>query len=74
MIKKNKKLALNGVEFTVLGTLGEGGSGVVFKIEDDNKKLFALKLLKPTSVTEKKFRFINEIEFCKAAECCNIVS
>ncbi|EKO3608536.1 protein kinase [Vibrio metschnikovii] len=74
MIKKNTKILLNGTEFTVLGTLGEGGAGVVFKIEDAHKKLYALKLLKPNAITEKKSRFINELEFCKAIDCNNIVS
>jgi len=64
VIKKNTKIILNGTEFTVHGTLGEGGAGVVFKIEDESNKLFALKLLKPNAITEKKSRFINEIEFC----------
>ncbi|EPP5682558.1 protein kinase domain-containing protein [Vibrio cholerae] len=74
MIKKNTKILLNGTEFTVAGNLGEGGAGVVFRIENENRKSFALKLLKPNAITEKKSRFINEIEFCKAVDCNNIVS
>jgi serine/threonine protein kinase len=51
--------------YRVINTLGEGGSGRVYKVEDDGGKVFALKCLDASKTTkEKRKRFKNEIFFC----------
>ena len=55
--------------------LGEGGSGFVYEVEDDNKQRFALKVLKRQGITtEKRKRFKNEITFCQRFSHPNIIS
>ena len=55
--------------------LGEGGSGFVFEVKDDNEQRFALKILKKQGITtEKRKRFKNEITFCQRASHPNIIS
>jgi serine/threonine protein kinase len=73
MLKKNSTIDLCGQSFTVLGTLGEGGAGIVYKIQDDSNSQFALKLLKINPNTEKEDRFVNELNFCKVADCKYLV-
>lgn len=72
MLKKNSNVKINGVSFKVMEPLGEGGAGTVHKICDDKGRCFALKVLKPHEINEKKSRFINELNFCKNKECKNI--
>ena len=55
------------------GTLGEGGSGKVLKVKDEDGKEYALKLLNPNSSTEKTKRFKNELFFCLKQTHPNIV-
>lgn len=48
-----------------LDNIGEGGSGIVVKAEDENGISFAIKFLRPENMsTEKIKRFKNELEFC----------
>lgn len=55
--------------------LGEGGSGFVYEVKDDNEQKFAAKLLKRQGVTtDKRKRFQNEITFCQRASHPNIIS
>jgi serine/threonine protein kinase len=55
--------------------LGEGGSGYVYEVKDDNEQRFAVKLLKSQGVTtDKRRRFKNEIIFCQRSLHPNIVS
>ncbi|CAG0947515.1 serine/threonine protein kinase, bacterial [Anaerolineae bacterium] len=54
--------------------LGEGGSGRVYKVEDDNGKIYALKCLNPQRVTkEKTKRFKNELLFCSRNQHNNVL-
>lgn len=60
--------------YTSQETLGEGGSGRIFKAVDDNSAPWAIKLLPPDKVSkEKRKRFKNELMFCFKMEHCNIV-
>ncbi len=55
--------------------LGEGGSGYVYEVKDDNGQRLAVKLLKKQSVTtDKRKRFQNEITFCQRSSHSNIIS
>lgn len=55
--------------------LGEGGSGFVYEVMDDNGQQLAIKLLKRQGVTtDKRRRFKNEITFCQRSSHPNIVS
>lgn len=55
--------------------LGEGGSGFVYEVKDDNEQKFAVKVLKKQGITtEKRRRFKNEIIFCQRSSHPNIVS
>lgn len=57
------------------GRLGNGGSGQVFKVRDDEGNIFALKLIDPAKVTADKLkRFRNEISFCEKNAHRNIVT
>lgn len=50
--------------YHVISNLGEGGSGRVYKVENDDRKVFALKCLDASKITtEKRKRFKNEIYF-----------
>jgi serine/threonine protein kinase len=53
---------------------GQGGSGVVYEVTDEESNRFALKLLSAAVVsTEKTKRFINEINFLQRNRHPNIV-
>jgi serine/threonine protein kinase len=55
--------------------IGEGGSGFVYEVKDDNLQKFAVKILKKqSSTTEKRKRFKNEIIFCQRSTHPNIIS
>jgi hypothetical protein len=56
-------------------TIGEGGSGEVYKVKADNGNIFALKVLNKTiHFSEKKSRFKNELYFCLKSNCPSIIS
>jgi serine/threonine protein kinase len=51
--------------YQVINTLGEGGSGIVYKVVEGGGRVFALKCLDASKTTkEKRKRFKNEIYFC----------
>lgn len=55
--------------------LGEGGSGFVYEVKDDNEQKYAIKVLKRQGVTtDKRRRFKNEITFCQRSPHPNIIS
>ncbi len=61
--------------FTSTRLLGEGGSGFVYEVKDDNEQRFAIKILKKQGITtEKRKRFKNEITFCQRSSHPNIIS
>lgn len=61
--------------FSSVCPLGEGGSGFVYEVKDENGQRFALKILKKQGITnEKRKRFQNEITFCQRSSHPNIIS
>ena len=61
-------------KFVSTRSLGEGGSGYVYEVYDENGQKFAVKLLKKQGVTsEKRKRFKNEIVFCQRSSHPNII-
>jgi serine/threonine protein kinase len=60
--------------YTIFEKIGEGGSGSVYKVRDDDSKVYALKALDPYKATSQKLlRFQNEIKFCQQTIHGNIV-
>jgi serine/threonine protein kinase len=60
--------------YTEVGFLGEGGSGQVLEVEDEDGKPFALKMLRPHGAsTAKRKRFRNEISFCSRCTHPNVI-
>ena len=56
------------------GLLGEGGSGTVHRVSDDDGNLYALKLLREECLGGKRQkRFQHELNFCMKASHPNIV-
>lgn len=73
-MKKNTILETTFSKYKILGQIGQGGSGTVFKVEDEDSNVFALKIISPTEAnTEKAKRFKNEINFCSKTTHPNIV-
>jgi serine/threonine protein kinase len=55
--------------------IGEGGSGRIYKVTDDSKNIYAIKLLDPEKATKEKVkRFKNELQFCFKNQHKNIVT
>lgn len=55
--------------------VGRGGAGVVYKVQTDDRKLFAIKCLDPQRATsEKRKRFKTELHFCAKNEHKNIIT
>jgi serine/threonine protein kinase len=51
--------------YLALNIIGQGGSGIVYKVKDENGDIYAIKCLDTNkSTTEKRKRFRNEISFC----------
>ena len=62
-------------KFVSTRLLGEGGSGVVYEVKDEDEQIFAVKVLKKQGVTtDKRKRFKNEIAFCQRSTHPNIIS
>jgi serine/threonine protein kinase len=60
--------------YWVQETLGEGGSGRVFKVVDEENESFAIKCLDPDKATAEKLkRFKNELMFCLNNQHPNVV-
>jgi eukaryotic-like serine/threonine-protein kinase len=70
--KRTFRTALNIYEDQ--GLLGEGGSGTVHRVSDDDGNLYALKLLREECLGGKRQkRFRHELNFCMKASHPNIV-
>lgn len=60
--------------YTTEGLLGEGGTGKVYEVSDEDGRKWAIKCLKPECVTATRSkRFKNEIAFCAKNEHLNII-
>ncbi len=61
--------------YAAIEIIGQGGSGRVYRVEDDSGRPFAVKLLDATNATREKLkRFKNELFFCLKNKHPNIVS
>ncbi len=61
--------------YTVVGMLGEGGSGRVYEVRDEDGAAFAIKLLNPAAATlAKRRRFKNELAFAQRNTHPNIIT
>lgn len=55
--------------------IGEGGSGIVYEVVDEDGIVKALKILKKENVnTEKRKRFKNEVAFCEKNQHKNVIT
>lgn len=72
-MKKNTKITVNNTNYTLIETVGNGGSSEVWKAKSNGIE-YAIKFLRlaPNS-NEKIIRFENEIAFCKESNHKNIV-
>ncbi len=60
--------------YLAVGEPRHGGSGTVYKVEDENGATWALKCLSPQYVSkDKRKRFMNELLFCSQCEHPNVV-
>ena len=74
MPAKKKIFSTTFAEYTVTGEIGNGGSGIVYKVQADDGLVFALKAIDPARTTSQRTkRFKNEILFCQKNEHRNIV-
>lgn len=71
-MKKNTEITINNRNFTLIETVGNGGSGDVWKAKSNGIE-YAVKFLKSES-KEKIARFKHEIKFCKESNHKNIVN
>lgn len=60
-------------KYTIAKTQGNGGSGIVYDVIDEDGKHYALKLLGPEADSKKMKRFQNEISFCQNPPSPNII-
>lgn len=61
-------------DYRILKQHGCGGSGIIYKVENDDHELFALKRLTNDKVSRQKLqRFKNEIQFCLRNNHKNII-
>lgn len=60
--------------YTATDIIGQGGAGYVYKCQDTNGNIFAVKLLNPQNVTvERQKRFKNEVLFCQQTNHPNVL-
>jgi len=61
-------------EYTVVGKIGEGGSGTVYEVTDPDSNHYALKALDSHKATSERLkRFQNEITFCQQTTHENVI-
>lgn len=74
--KKSSKTVFDSLSnrYTYVSQIGDGGSGVVYAVKDEDGGDYALKLIPPTVVSrDKSKRFRNEIGFCEKTTHKNIL-
>lgn len=73
-MKKPKIFETTFNKYSVISQIGQGGSGTVYKVKDQNSNIYALKLLSLSeSSSDKIKRFKNETHFCQNSNHPNIV-
>ncbi len=73
MLKNGSKLYTIIDEYSILSQIGQGGNGTVFKANNVNQELLAIKVINSNQARDKVRRFRNEIEFCMQNEHPNII-
>ncbi|MCU7841619.1 MAG: serine/threonine protein kinase [Candidatus Thiodiazotropha sp. (ex Troendleina suluensis)] len=72
-MKKPKILNTAFATYNVLRSVGQGGNGFVYEVEEDDSR-FAIKVLDPARATREKLkRFENEYRFCSSERHKNII-
>ena len=60
--------------YRVRKPVGNGGSGTVYEVEDEDSNTFALKSLDPATITRQKVkRFENELAFCQRTDHPHVI-
>jgi serine/threonine protein kinase len=73
-MKKPKKVSSAFGQYEIGESIGQGGSGYVYKATDDSGSLVAIKLLDPQKATRDNIkRFKNEYVFCSKNQHPNII-
>src|SRR5436189_4433201 len=75
MVLKKKIVFQTAFEtYTAMDIIGQGGAGYVYKCQDSNGNVFAVKLLNPQNVTsDRQKRFKNEVLFCQKIDHSNVL-
>lgn len=60
-------------EYKIVEKIANGGNSEVYKVENNDKNIYALKLLNNGLSTEKIKRFKNEMSFCQKVDHPNII-
>ncbi len=66
-MKKNMTINHEEKVYKLIKDIGSGGSGVVWKVQSDDK-FYAIKFLQESDDKDKKIRFKNECDFCSSIE------
>lgn len=73
--KNNKIFKTSFSDYELIEKIGEGGSGIIYKVEDSKKEIYAIKLLHANNLSKEKLgRFKNEISFCQRNHHLNLIS
>jgi len=73
-MRKGTKLYGNYLdEYKIIEKIANGGNSEVYKVENIDKNIYALKLLNKGLSTEKIKRFKNEMSFCQKVNHPNII-
>ena len=76
MLKKNNILNTSFDTYKVIeSSIGNGGNGTVYKVQNSDGGIFAAKVVCKTNLSQEKIkRFRNEINFCQRYTHPNVIS